>query len=198
MPTRSRTSFGRRAATLLAAGALATGALGAAAVPAHAADAAPAHDLAVSYQVSALKAPGFAGSVAIHLKNVGSDRYYAEYPLTSSVVKVKTVSGPQGVDRVITPQSFHGAHVRDLGFDAATSTRSFAVTLANPVEKGEDQLVASLSFNDGLTREGRLVQHLVTTQTGRLADDQGGPNDTDVDSRQHTVRDFGRRLPGTF
>ncbi|WP_409483669.1 hypothetical protein [Arsenicicoccus dermatophilus] len=182
--------------TAVALGA-ATLALGVA--PAQAAPAAPAaHDLAVSYHSSLLKAPGAAGTASIDVTNVGSERYFQEYPLTTFVVKVSTVSGPRGVDRVITPRTFNGAHVRDLGFDPATSTRSFEISLSNPVATGQRVHVADLSFADGLTREGRLVQHLVTTQTGRLADDRVNANDQAVDSVGHTVSGVGTSLPGLF
>ncbi|GAB3706227.1 hypothetical protein [Mariniluteicoccus flavus] len=117
------------------------------ATQAHAAEK-PKLDLAVSYQVSAMKAPGAAGLVAIKLKNVGSERYFGEYPLTKFEVSVETVQGPRGVDRVITPSSFNGAHVRDLGFDPKASTRKFEVSLANAINANEEVLVANLSFGE--------------------------------------------------
>lgn len=176
----------RTAAAAVSAGLLLTGtaAANAAETPAPA-----KQDLAVSYSSSALKAPGYAGLTAIYAENVGSERYYGEFPLVTFRVDVKTAGGPEGVDRLITPGYFNGAYTRDLGFDPATSTRSFEVTLSNPVEKGEKQLIANLNFGDGLTKEGRLTNYVTVTQTGRLAGDTSTANDQNVDSRQHTVTD---------
>ncbi|WP_144790350.1 hypothetical protein [Kocuria palustris] len=185
----------RTAAAAVSAGLLLTGtaAANAAETPAPA-----KQDLAVSYSSSALKAPGYAGLTAIYAENVGSERYYGEFPLVTFRVDVKTAGGPEGVDRLITPGYFNGAYTRDLGFDPATSTRSFEVTLSNPVEKGEKQLIANLNFGDGLTKEGRLTNYVTVTQTGRLAGDTSTANDQNVDSRQHTVTDFGNPNKGIF
>lgn len=157
-----------------------------------------AHDLTVGYTVSGAKVPGAAGLVAIHVKNVGTQRYYAEFPAVSFRVDVKTASGPQGVDRLITPGWFHGAYTQDLGFDEQTSTRSFLVTLANPVEPGEDQVVANLDFGDGLTKLGRITNRVEVSQVGRLADDTSTGNDQAVDSRTATRTDTGGRSNGLF
>lgn len=157
-----------------------------------------AHDLAVSYTVAAGKAPGYAGLVGIHVKNVGTQRYYADFPAVSFRVRVKTAKGPQGVDRLITPGYFNGAYTRDLGFDEATSTRTFEVTLSNPVNPGEDQLVANLNFGDGATREGRIVNSIEVSQVGRLADDKPTTNDQDVSSTVATRTDGGHANPGLF
>lgn len=183
-------SITRFSRVLAATAALTLGGVGAAS--AQAADK-PAHDLAVSYTVSALKAEGAAGLVAIHVTNVGSERYFGEYPMINFQVKVQTVKGPQGVDRVITPTGFTGAHVRDLGFNEKSSTRTFEVSLSNALSPGQRMLVGNLSFGDGLTSEGRLVQKLVTTQTTRLEDDAPNANDQNVDStvKPNTKSDFG-------
>lgn len=155
-------------------------------------------DLAPNLQVSSAKAPGYAGLVAVHVKNVGTDRYYGEFPIVSFRIDVKTASGPKGVDRLITPGWFNGAYTRDLGFNEKTSTRSFLVTLSNPIKKGEDQLIANLDFGDGLTKEGRIVNYITVTQEGRLEGDTSTSNDQNVDSRTATVSDSGKKLPGLF
>ncbi len=157
-----------------------------------------AHDLTVGYTVSGAKAKGYAGLVAIHAKNVGSERYYSEFPAISFRIDVKTDNGPQGVDRLITPGWFNGAYTQDLGFDEKTSTRSFMVTLSNPVDAGQDQLIANLNFGDGLTKEGRLTNYITVTQVGRLDEDKSTGNDQNVDSRQNTTTDFGNPSPGIF
>lgn len=151
------------------------------------------HDLAVSYTVSSWKAEGAAGLVAINLTNVGSQRYFAEYPIIGFDVQVKTVTGPEGVDRVINPTSANGAHVRDLGFDPATSTRTFRYTLANPINAKQKMYLGNLSFGDGLTSEGRLVQKIVTTQLTHIEGETPGANDQNVDSTVGgtTRSDFG-------
>lgn len=156
------------------------------------------HDLTAYLTVSSAKAVGYAGTVAVRVKNVGAERYYGDFPVISFRVDVKTASGPQGVDRLITPGWFNGAYTRDLGFNEATSTRSFLVTLANPVKVGEDQLVATLNFGDGLTSEGRLANYVTVTQVGRLATDSSTANDQNLDSRQVTKDDFGRAHKGLF
>ena len=156
------------------------------------------HDLTVNYTVSSWKATSYAGSVGIHVKNVGSERYYGAFPLVSFKVEVKTASGPQGVDRLITPSWYNGAYVHDLGFNAATSTLTYVVTLSNPVKAGEDQLIASLSFGDGNTSEGRLTNYIEVTQLGRVAGDTSTANDQRVDSRLNTVTDFGNKNAGIF
>lgn len=148
--------------------------------------------------MSSAKAKGYAGLVAIHAKNEGSQRYYSEFPAISFRVDVKTDKGPEGVDRLITPGWFNGAYTQDLGFDEKTSTRSFMVTLANPVEVGENQLIANLNFGDGLTKEGRLNNYIQVTQVGRLDDDKTTGNDQNVDSRQNTKTDFGKAINGVF
>lgn len=188
------------AATLGLAAAMTGMATGAAqAAPSTTAPTGAAHDLAVSYSTSALKAPGAAGLVAINLTNVGTQRYFAEYPLIQFDVKVTTVGGPEGVDRVITPHSASGAHVEDLGFDEATSTRTFRYTLANAINAKAKTYVGTLDFGDGLTSEGRVVQKIVTTQVTRLSDDTPNANDQNVDSTAgSTVSDFGRTLAGRF
>ncbi|APT91631.1 hypothetical protein CPHO_00325 [Corynebacterium phocae] len=155
-------------------------------------------DLRPYLTTSGMKAPGFAGTVALHLENVGTERYYGDFPAVQFRVDVKTAEGPQGVDRLITPRSSNGAHIRDLGFDAATSTRSFEVTLANPINAGRSQHVANLDFGDGLTGEGRLKNYIEVTQISRLDGDNSGFNDQHVDSRSFTLDDFGSELDGLF
>lgn len=155
-------------------------------------------DLSVGYTVSSWKASGYAGSVAIHAKNVGSQRYFGNFPMVSFKVEVKTASGPQGVDRLVTPHWYNGAYVRDLGFDADKSTHTYLVTLSNPIATGESALIASLNFGDGNTSEGRLTNYIEVTQVGRVAGDTSTANDQQVDSRQHTLTDFGRKNSGLF
>lgn len=195
------------ATVALSAGLLAVGAPAQAAEPApaqNAVAAAPAlsqvaqKDLTANYTVSSWKAQGYAGTVGIHLKNVGSERYYGNFPVVSFKVEVKTASGPQGVDRLITPHWYNGAYVRDLGFNEATSTHTYMVTLSNPIAAGQNQLIASLDFGDGNTSEGRLVNYIQVSQVGRVAGDTSSSNDQNVDSRQHTVTDFGNKNAGLF
>ncbi|WP_216634245.1 hypothetical protein [Faucicola atlantae] len=157
-----------------------------------------AADLQPYLTVSSAKAVGFAGATALHVKNVGTERYYGEFPVVSFLVEVKTANGPQGVDRVITPHWFHGAYVQDLGFNRETSTRAFLVTLSNPIEKGEEVMVASFNFNDGLTKLGRLQNYITVSQIGRMAGDTSYYNDTLVDSRTTTLDDFGNKIQGLF
>ena len=155
-------------------------------------------DLEPYFTTSSAKAPGFAGSVALRVKNNGTKRYWGEYPVVTFRVDVKTAEGPEGVDRLITTIGANGSHVRDLGYDAGKGARSFEVTLSNPVGAGEDILLGAFSFGDGNTREGRLKNYMTVTQTGRLEGDTSTANDQDVDSREHTVTDFGRPSAGLF
>ncbi|GAB3942168.1 hypothetical protein [Corynebacterium tapiri] len=166
------------------------------------AEEAPAHDLQPTISVSGAKAPGFSGLVAVKAKNVGTERYYADFPAITFRIEVKTDKGPEHVDRLITPGWFNGAYTRDLGFNKETSTRTFETTLSNPVNVGEEQLIANLHFGDGDTREGRLYNYITVTQVGRLEDDKTEANDQNVDSRTEgvTVNDFGNpvRTKGIF
>lgn len=192
------TTFTRRTAltSLIALGASAS--VGTAAM---AADAAPAQaelDLRPFFTVSSAKAPGYAGLVALRVENVGSKHYYANFPIVSFRIDIHTEKGPEGVDRVITPGWFNGAYTRDLGFDKETSTRSFLVTLSNPVNKGEKQLIANLNFGDGNTREGRLFNSVTVTQVGRAKGDVSEANDQKISSKQHTLTDTGKKHPGVF
>ncbi len=155
-------------------------------------------DLQPYFTTSGAKADGFAGTVALRLKNVGTDRYYGEFPATQFRVDVKTAEGPEGVDRLITPRSSNGAHIRDLGFDEKTSTRSFEVTLANPINAGDSVRVANLDFGDGNTSEGRLHNSIEVTQISRIDGDDSEYNDQNVDSRGTTLSDTGKELKGTF
>ncbi|MDO4413137.1 hypothetical protein [Cutibacterium sp.] len=151
------------------------------------------YDLQPSLTVSDAKAVGFAGSVAVHVKNVGNKEYYKDISQpTRFLVKVKTEKGPKGVDRLITTTNHHGAYARDLGFDRATSTRTFEVTLSNPIEPGEDQVLTALSFGDGLTKKGRLVNSIEVTQIGRIDGDVSTDNDQNVSSKTATLNDFGK------
>lgn len=186
-----------RLSRALASVALTGGLLGALAAPAVAADA-PAHDLQPHFTVSGAKATGYAGVVALRVKNVGTERYYSESTPVTFRVDVKTAKGPKGVDRIITPGWFNGAYTRDLGFDEKTSTRSFEVTLSNPVNKGQDQLVANLQFGDGGTSEGRLINSIEVTQTTRLSDDTSTGNDQHVSSTDATTLDTGGKSAGLF
>lgn len=189
-----QTAITRR--TAITSLALGTASLAFASTAARAATA--AYNLEPVLTVSSWKAEGYAGLVALRLKNVGTERYYGDFPVVSFRIDVKTASGPTGVDRLITPGWFNGAYTRDLGFDAATSTRSFLVTLANPIKAGETQLVANLNFGDGLTSEGRLRNYITVTQVGRIAGDTSTGNDQNRDSREITLTDTGRKASGIF
>ena len=155
-------------------------------------------DLKPVLTTSGAKHAGFAGTVALRLENVGTERYYGDYPAVQYRVDVKTAEGPKGVDRLITPRSSNGAHIRDLGFDEKTSTRSFEVTLANPINAGESARVANLAFGDGNTKEGRLKNYIEVTQISRLKGDNSTDNDQNVDSRKITVKDTGKKAEGLF
>ncbi|AWB84968.1 hypothetical protein C3E79_00195 [Corynebacterium liangguodongii] len=155
-------------------------------------------DLKPYFTVSGAKQPGFAGSVALRVKNVGSKRYWAEFPAMTFRVEVKTQSGPKGVDRLITSYGSNGTHVRDLGYNFETNARIFEVTLSNPVNAGDDMLLGAFSFGDGNTSEGRLVNYMTVTQTGRLPGDTSEHNDQNVDSRVSTRNDFGNPIAGLF
>lgn len=158
-----------------------------------------AHDLQPRLTVAGGKVPGFGGLVALRVKNVGSQRYFQEFPQTSFLMKVKTAEGPEGVDRLITPGNFNGAYVRDLGFDKRTSTRTFEVSLSNAIEPGEEVLVANLAFGDGLTKLGRITNYIEVSQVGRLDDDTSGYNDYKLDSREgNTQTDIGNKNKGLF
>lgn len=156
-------------------------------------------DLKPYLTTSGAKSEGFAGTVALRLENTGTDRYYGTFPATQFRIDVKTAEGPKGVDRLITPRSANGAHIRDLGFNPETSTRSFEVTLANPINAGDKVRVANLDFGDGNTREGRLYNYIEVTQIGRLKDDTSTANDQNVDSREgNTLTDTGKAHSGRF
>lgn len=157
------------------------------------------HDLQPRLTVAAGKVPGYAGNVALRVKNVGSDSYYQEFPQTSFLLKVKTNKGPKGVDRLITSGQFSGAYTRDLGFDKKTSTRTFEVTLSNAIEPGEEKLVANLKFGDGKTKLGRISNYIEVSQVGRLKGDTTGYNDYKKDSRKGvTFTDGGKKNAGLF
>ncbi|SQI24405.1 neuraminidase [Corynebacterium jeikeium] len=151
------------------------------------------YDLKPEIRVAAGKSAGFAGLVSISAKNVGSETYYQDFPATSFRIDVHTEKGPKGVDRLITPGWFNGAYTRDLGFDKEKSVRSFEVTLSNPVNPGDSQLLANLNFGDGKTKLGRLVNYITVTQTGRLEEDKSTSNDQNVDSREITTTDVMRK-----
>ena len=155
-------------------------------------------DLKPYLQTSGIKAEGFAGTVALNVENVGKKRYYGEYPATQFRVDVKTDEGPEKVDRLITPRSSNGAHIRDLGYDYDKGVRSFEVTLSNPVNPGDKARVANLDFGDGLTKEGRIKNYIEVTQTSRLDGDKSKDNDQNVDSHDKTVTDFGKKHSGLF
>ena len=155
-------------------------------------------DLKPVLTTSGAKHAGYAGTVALRLENVGSERYYGDFPAVQYRVDVKTAEGPRGVDRLITPRSSNGAHIRDLGFDEKSSTRSFEVPLANPLNAGETARVANLDFGDGNTKEGRLKNYIEVTQISRLKGDNSTDNDQNVDSREITVKDTGKKAEGLF
>lgn len=156
------------------------------------------YDLEPYFTVAAGKAPGFAGLVAVRVKNVGDKDYFQEDMATRFRIEVHTEDGPEGVDRLITPGWFNGAYTRDLGFDREKSVRTFEVTLSNPIPAGETMLVANLNFGDGLTKLGRIKNYLTVTQIGRLPEDNSTYNDQNVDSREHTQDMMGRANAGIF
>lgn len=92
-------------------------------------------DLQPYFTTSTWKASGFAGSVALRVKNVGAKRYWGEFPAVTFRVEVATFAGPEGVVRLITT-TYNGSHVRDLGYDFDRGVRTFEVTLSNPVAAG--------------------------------------------------------------
>lgn len=149
-------------------------------------------DLEPQLTVTDGKVPGYAGLVGLRVKNVGTDRYFSENPAVAYRVDVKTEDGPEGVDRLITPGWFNGAYTQDLGFDKKNSTRSFLVTLSNPVEKGDNQLIANFNFGDGKTKEGRLKNSISVTQVERAEGDTSDYNDQNVSSKDITVNDSGK------
>lgn len=192
----STISFSRRAlAVAMVGGAAAVAGL----ASAQAADApAEKYDLEPFFTVSGAKATGYAGIVALRIRNVGSARYYADFPAVSFKVEIKTEQGPEGVDRLITPGWFNGAYTRDLGFDPETGTRTFVVTLSNPILAGKEQLVANFQFGDGGTSEGRIINRIEVSQVGRLKADTSTANDQKVDSRVATRLDTGGKHSGLF
>ena len=155
-------------------------------------------DIEPYFTTSSSKAEGFAGSVALRAKNVGTDRYWGEFPAITFRVEVRTEDGPKGVDRLITTTKANGAHIRDMGYNHDKGVRTFEVTLSNPVNAGDDVLLGAFSFGDGNTKEGRLSNYMTVTQTGRLAGDNSTGNDQNVDSRKATVNDFGKPHNGLF
>lgn len=158
----------------------------------------PALDLAPRLTTTVGKAEGFAGIVALRVKNTGTERYDASKTPIRFRVEVGTVDGPQGVDRLITPGRFNGASVRDLGFDKASSTRVFEVTLSNSINVGDEVLLGNLQFGDGNTKAGRLVNDITVTQIGRATGDVSFDNDWNVNSSTITQSDGGKALPGRF
>lgn len=156
------------------------------------------YDLEPYFTVAAGKAAGFAGLVALRVKNVGDKDYFQENMATRFRIEVHTEDGPEGVDRLITPGWFNGAYTRDLGFDREKSVRTFEVTLSNPIPAGETKLVANLNFGDGLTKLGRIKNYLTVTQIGRLPEDNSTYNDQNVDSRERTQDMMGRANKGIF
>lgn len=195
----STISFSRRSlAVAIVGGAAAVAGLSAAQAADAPATTQEKYDLEPFFTVSGAKATGYAGVVALRIRNVGTARYYADFPAVSFKVEIQTEQGPEGVDRLITPGWFNGAYTRDLGFDPATSTRTFVVTLSNPILAGKEQLVANFQFGDGNTAEGRVINRIVVSQVGRLAEDNSTSNDQKVDSRTATRLDTGGSHSGLF
>ncbi|WP_124054530.1 hypothetical protein [Arcanobacterium ihumii] len=157
-----------------------------------------AQDLSVRLTSAAGKVPGYAGLVALRVKNVGTEQYYGEYPTVQYLVKVKTADGPKGVDRLITPGYFNGAYTEDLGFDRKTSTRSFLVTLSNPIEPGEEQLIANFNFGDGNTKLGRLTNTIEVSQIKRVEGDTSTYNDVRMTSKEVATTDAGKPADGIY
>ncbi|EPD69691.1 hypothetical protein HMPREF1219_01020 [Corynebacterium pyruviciproducens ATCC BAA-1742] len=148
------------------------------------------------------KADGFSGAVALRLKNTGTKRYEPDFPYTTFRIEVKTTAQPgdylYGVDRFMTPGWYNGAYTRDLGFDRETSTRTFEVTLSNPIEVGEEVLIANLHFGDGLMRGHRMHNTITVTQTGGHRGDANVANHTEFKSTDITTDDFGNKVKGIF
>ena len=155
-------------------------------------------DLKPEIRVAAGKIPGYAGLASISATNVGYTTYYQEFPLTTFRIEVKTAEGPKGVDRLITPGWFNGAYTRDLGFDRATSTRTFETTLSNPIREGDGKLIANLNFGDSKTDRGRLVNYIKVTQVGRPEADTSTHNDQNVDSRDVTLLPVSASGPAAY
>lgn len=107
------------------------------------------------FTTSTWKASGFAGSVALRVKNVGAKRYWGEFPAVTFRVEVATFAGPEGVDRLITTTNYNGSHVRDLGYDFDRGVRTFEVTLSNPVAAGDEMLRSARSTRPSPTSASR-------------------------------------------
>mgnify|MGYP006915369874 CR=1 FL=1 len=84
-------------------------------------------DVQPYFTTSTWKASGFAGSVALRVKNVGAKRYWGEFPAVTFRVEVETFAGPEGVDRLITTTNYNGSHVRDGDPDRPPCRRHLAV-----------------------------------------------------------------------
>lgn len=155
-------------------------------------------DLAPRLTVAAGKAEGYAGIVALRVKNEGEKRYDVSKSPVRFRVEVGTVEGPEGVDRLSTAGQFNGAHIRDLGFDKASSTRVFEVTLSNSIDPGKEVLVSNLRFGDGDTKRGRVINDITVTQISRAAGDASFDNDWNVNSADITFTDGGKEHSGRF
>ncbi|AWB82843.1 hypothetical protein C3B44_11310 [Corynebacterium yudongzhengii] len=155
-------------------------------------------DLEPRLTTAAGKSEGFAGVVALRVKNVGTERYDVSQNPVRFRVEVGTVEGPEGVDRLNTAGRFNGAHVQDLGFDKASSTRVFEVTLSNPIDPGQEVLLGNLNFGDGNTSRGRIINDITVTQIGRAAGDTSTDNDWNVNSADITYTDGGKKHSGRF
>ncbi|MDY6049484.1 MAG: hypothetical protein SPI77_02780 [Corynebacterium sp.] len=148
------------------------------------------------------KADGFSGAVALRVKNVGTKDYFNDFPAVQFRVDVKsapdTPESLQGVDRWMTPGWFNGAYTRDLGYNTATGTRTFLVSLSNPIKAGETKLVANLHFGDGLIEGERQHNIIEVTQIGRAEGDTSFYNDQKMSSLDITTNDFGNKVAGRF
>ncbi|KMY22950.1 hypothetical protein ACU19_07340 [Actinobaculum suis] len=153
-------------------------------------------------RLTTAKATGFSGAVALRLKNTGTKRYEPDFPYTTFRLEVKTTAQPgdylYGVDRFMTPGWFNGAYTRDLGFDKERSVRTFEITLSNPIEPGEEVLVANLHFGDGLIRGHRMTNTITVTQTGGHPGDANFENGVEFNSADITTNDFGEKHSGVF
>ena len=157
-------------------------------------------DYELTPRLTTAKIPGFSGAVALRIKNTGTKRYEADFPYTAFRMEVKSTVPENdylyGVDHLMTAGWFNGAYTRDLGFNKETSTRTFEVTLSNPIEPGEEVLVSNIHFGDGLIRGHRMKNSITVTQIG------GNPTDKNVnkpwESKDITTNDFNTKVRGIF
>lgn len=80
-------------------------------------------DLKPHFTVSSAKAEGFAGSVALRVRNTCSERYWGEFPAVTFRVAVHLEDSPEGVDRLITTtRKGDGSEYNDQDVDSRDVT----------------------------------------------------------------------------